>query len=57
MAASKKPLNTAGDAVKEMKSVAEEDSEEDEGGNNMGLNLKDIKDMESPKDEEHEQNE
>lgn len=37
--------------------MAEEDSEEDEGGNNMGLNLKDIKDMESPKDEEHEQNE
>ena len=37
--------------------MAEEDSEEDEGGNNMGLNLKDIKDMKSPKDGEHEQNE
>ena len=40
-----------------MKSVAEEDSEDEDGGTNLGLNLKDIKDIKTPKDEEHEQNE
>ena len=33
-----------------MKSVAEEDSEEDEGNTNMNLNLKDVKDLASPKE-------
>ena len=37
-----------------MKSVAEEDSEEEEGGTNMALNLKDINEIATPKDEQHE---
>ena len=38
-----------------MKSVDEEDSEDDDGAGKMGLNLQDVNDIATPKD--HEQNE
>mmetsp|Transcript_19955 Transcript_19955/g.24653 ORF Transcript_19955/g.24653 Transcript_19955/m.24653 type:complete len:110 (+) Transcript_19955:537-866(+) len=54
----KAALDPVNEAVKEMKSVAEEDSEEDEGNNaGMALKLKEIKSRAGAKEGQHEQNE
>lgn len=49
-------LEPVREQVKEMKSVDEEDSDEEEGTSSMKINLKDITDLKTPTDE-HEQNE